>query len=593
MPDEEDSQASESSSLEVVESPKLEEDISRQQVYFDTVQGNAAENDKGMVGGENNGEEEEDDDAYRRRVYGEDNFGELLPRSRRSKNFSSFRRLSRQLSSQLLKRRSSIVESLPETPAGWTVLLSIVMSSILGYEMRLQKSLTKPPIAFGQLPKGSVMAAVHQRLTAHNEAILSRPIQPSLFVGTRGLISSTAAYLLGGPSSNEEFLRFRDIITSPFDGARVAIDWEVPWKAKVSRSTVLTAKERQDEILSGPIKEPVVVILHGINNDASFGYIKALARSFVNRGWNAASMNFRGTGGVPLATPRGYNGGYTGDLRSIVWNISARLDKDVPIFLVGNSLGANIMTKYLGEEGFAGTLPKCVSGAASLGNPLSINSSLVKFPFNIALALGVKEQIFHNFSVFSKFNERYFKDRVWKLITSPTIAQTDEAIAPVYVRNGAFYPFAFKIGFKNGNSYWTDASSYRLVRYIPVPFLNLKADDDFLVAAPNRNKLGFLLSNPNVMVAETRCGGHLGWQERPPDSNSAFGAKSWADAASADFFEAVMASNQERHGSPLSMHSDAGNPSPLGEQPDNATLSARRTLRREAEQVSSRIRPKL
>jgi predicted alpha/beta-fold hydrolase len=44
----------------------------------------------------------------------------------------------------------------------------------------------------------------------------------------------------------------------------------------------------------------------------------------------------------------------------------------VPMFLVGNSLGANVVTKYLGEDSMAGILPACVAGGISLGNPLMV-----------------------------------------------------------------------------------------------------------------------------------------------------------------------------------------------------------------------------
>jgi hypothetical protein len=52
------------------------------------------------------------------------------------------------------------------------------------------------------------------------------------------------------------------------------------------------------------------------------------------------------------------------------------------------------------------------------------------------------------------------------------------------VRNDAFYPFASRIGYKDAEAYWLDASSFRLVRFISVPFLNLTAKDDFLTSTP-------------------------------------------------------------------------------------------------------------
>lgn len=499
---------------------------------------------------------DEDEEAYRLQVYGTTSYlGD--PQTKRSsvifQHGSNLRKLSRRFSTEIRRRRSSMLEQLPDTPAGWTVLLSCFLTAGLGYEIQLQNSLTQPPITFGQLPEGSDIMSIFEKMTRTPESILSRPIQPSLFVGTRGVLSSTAAYLLDGPPSKEEHLRFRDVVHSTIDGAALGIDWEVPWKSDSTRVSQMTEIERKTEIVQGPILEPVVIILHGINNDSSFGYMKSLQRSFANRGWNAAALNFRGCGGVPMTTPRGYNGANTNDLRSIVWTISGRMASHVPVFLVGNSLGANIMTKFLGEEGMSGTLPACVSGAASLGNPLSINSSLVRFPFNVAMALGVRKTFLQNWSVFSKMTDKLSRQVVYKALLSPTIAGVDRASAPTLARNDPFYPFAFRIGYKDGNSYWLDSSSYRLVRHISVPFLNLTAEDDFLVAAPNRNRLGFCVSNPNIMVVETRCGGHLGWQESPPES-SHFGSSAWSDIATSDFFDAIMKTNMERHGSPVTPH---------------------------------------
>jgi predicted alpha/beta-fold hydrolase len=329
-------------------------------------------------------------------------------------------------------------------------------------------------------------------------------------------------------------------MTMTQDGAQLALDWEVPrdiltdeeeMQTDSSGSTSSSDGDTQDDkqstierirriILNGPMSRPVVIILHGINNDASFGYMRNLQRSYVERGWVATCMNFRGCGGIKMTTPRGYNGAYTGDLRSVVQQISSRLmtttktyvTRSPRIFLVGNSLGANILTKYLGEEGAAGTLPSCVAGAASLGNPLVIHSGLVRFPFNVLMGLGVKKIYVENWKEMTSMKDFYSKHCFRKMMAAPTIAAFDDAMAPCFVRNDSSYPFGFKVGYNDGESYWFDASSYRYLSHINIPFLNLTARDDFLVSKPSRNKLGFCISNPNVMVVETRCGGHLGWQ---------------------------------------------------------------------------------
>jgi predicted alpha/beta-fold hydrolase len=542
--------------------------------------------------------EEEDEEAYRLRVYGTtDTKGEalqprtLVPRGSRQDS-GSFRRFSKSVSRQVSRQSSVIVESLPETPAGWTVLVSSVLSAVLGYEMKLQKSLTTPPITFGQLHSGGTMGSVYQKMTATADSILSRSIQPSLFVGTRGIVASTAAYLLGGPSKTEEHLRFREILTMTQDGAKIGVDWEVPCQTKGGPE--LSVEERKAQILKGPIREPVIIVFHGINNDASFGYVKSLQRTFADRGWNAAAMNFRGVGGVPLTTPRGYNAAYTGDIRCLVHHISGRLAKDVPIFLVGNSLGANIMAKYLGEEGLSETLPACVAGATSLGNPLQIHSMNIPFPFSVVMALGVKKIYVQNWGILSKINDSFFKQTIMKGFRQASIGNFDCTVAPILIRNEEYYPFAVKTGFKSGEDYWHSSSSYRHVRSVSVPFLNLTAGDDFLVSKPSRNRIGYCLANPNIMVVETRCGGHLGWQESPPEQDGFlnFGASSWADTASADFFEAVMQTNVEKTGSPVGRKD--GNPFPMIPGCEEADIASHtQKIKEEAVHSSSQIRSRL
>lgn len=74
--------------------------------------------------------------------------------------------------------------------------------------------------------------------------------------------------------------------------------------------------------------------------------------------------------------------------------------------------------------------------------------------------------------------------------------------------------------------------------------LQLLASDDFLVYKAFQARLAYCLANPNVMVVESKCGGHLGWHEAPP-RNYGLG-KSWADSATTDFINVVFQSFHKR-----------------------------------------------
>jgi predicted alpha/beta-fold hydrolase len=328
------------------------------------------------------------------------------------------------------------------------------------------------------------------------------------------------------------------------DGATVAIDWELP----VGMNLQDVVQEGRTQKPIPIIERPVILIVHGINNHAEFGYIRSQMRACTDRGWIAAGFNMRSCGrNVPVTTPRGYTGAYTGDIRCAVQRIAARLDPSnshACLFLVGHSLGANLITKYLGEEGFSGTLPGCVAGGVALGNPLLMHGVKKIDPiFSPIMATGAKMTILeHWFSLRPMMvGSSSYRAAIRKALRAFTLADFDEAMAPIFVRNDPVYPFTTRIGYESGLEYWRDASSYRHVRHIPVPTLQVVAADDFLVFAPFRGRLRYCTENPNVMVVETKCGGHLGWQESPPDrSRLGMLGSSWADVVTCDFVEAVL-----------------------------------------------------
>jgi predicted alpha/beta-fold hydrolase len=58
--------------------------------------------------------------------------------------------------------------------------------------------------------------------------------------------------------------------------------------------------------------------------------------------WRCVVMNYRGTNGIMLKTPKGYSGAYTDDLRYVIKLLHRRSPK-TPLFAIGYSLGANIL----------------------------------------------------------------------------------------------------------------------------------------------------------------------------------------------------------------------------------------------------------
>ena len=82
-------------------------------------------------------------------------------------------------------------------------------------------------------------------------------------------------------------------------------------------------------------------------------------------GYRAVVCNFRGCAGIPITSPRLYSSGATDDLRQELAYIRS-LYPNAPLIGLGFSLGANVLTRYLAEEGeesrlVAGCAVACVS----------------------------------------------------------------------------------------------------------------------------------------------------------------------------------------------------------------------------------------
>ncbi|RXH87947.1 hypothetical protein DVH24_037592 [Malus domestica] len=123
-----------------------------------------------------------------------------------------------------------------------------------------------------------------------------------------------------------------------------------------------------------------------------YNYIKHLAFNTAKNGWNAVVSNHRGLGGVSVTSDCFYNAGWTEDLRSVVNNLHHEYPK-APLFLVGTSIGANVLVKYLGEDGdktpAAGAVAVCSPWDLLLGDRFIGRRLLQKF-YDKALTIGLQ-----------------------------------------------------------------------------------------------------------------------------------------------------------------------------------------------------------
>ena len=114
------------------------------------------------------------------------------------------------------------------------------------------------------------------------------------------------------------------------DGDWLYLDWRLPksWMGK---------------------RQPLVVIVHGLTGNSQSQYVLGLQHALDAIGWASVAMNCRGATGEANDRPRAYHAGAHDDLADVMRLVRERYT-DVPLALVGYSLGGAISLNYLALE---------------------------------------------------------------------------------------------------------------------------------------------------------------------------------------------------------------------------------------------------
>jgi predicted alpha/beta-fold hydrolase len=280
---------------------------------------------------------------------------------------------------------------------------------------------------------------------------------------------------------------------------------------KVSEDTQLAAhchfqKEGQTR--------PTVVVLHGLEGSSDSAYVLGVADKAFSAGMNAVRLNMRNCGNSMHLTPTLYNGGLSSDLISVVDQLAS--ESSAPIFLVGFSLGGNVVLKAAGE---LGQRSKSVAAVAGVSPAIDLDWAVqaIELPKN-----RFYEQWFLQSLKKKVVQKKKLYPALYDLSRLPAV-QTLRMFDDVYTApNG---------GYGNAASYYHKASSRRVLSQIEIPSLVIAAEDDPLVP------FGMFrtpeMSNPNVRLMSTEHGGHAGFVQKSRQSD---GDRFWAENRIVEFF---------------------------------------------------------
>ena len=212
-----------------------------------------------------------------------------------------------------------------------------------------------------------------------------------------------------------------------------------------------------------PDEAPTFLLLHGLEGTLRSHYAAGTLREAQRRGWQANLLLFRSCGGEPNRAARSYHSGETSDLQHVVERLRSERPH-APLVLAGVSLGANVLLKWLGEQGDA--IAPVVAAAIAVSTPFDLARSCAH------IDSGFSRVYAWNFLTTLKAKA------LDKIRQHPGLADPARVAAAdsLWSFDDAYTSVAH--GFIDAADYYYRSSSIRYLHTIRVPTLLLSARDD-------------------------------------------------------------------------------------------------------------------
>lgn len=266
--------------------------------------------------------------------------------------------------------------------------------------------------------------------------------------------------------------------------------------------------------------KPIIMLIHGLEGNARSGPACGIYRYLSHRGVRCLGMNLRSCSGELNRTGRLYHAGETEDLAFIHTWLQQQFP-NTPLGLVGISLGANILLKYLGENGDA--LRERVAAAVAISPPFDLLKGAAVMKKGTGLLY--TQHMLRPLKAKVRGLEPLIADKVDMSLLNGTNdfeAFDDAFTAPLH-------------GFRGATEYYTTTSSKNFLEGIRVPTLLLRSVDDPFFD-PTDIPYQQVEQHPHLYSGFTRYGGHVGFVEGLVPGRYTF----WAERQAARFLALVV-----------------------------------------------------
>lgn len=236
-----------------------------------------------------------------------------------------------------------------------------------------------------------------------------------------------------------------------------------------------------------------VFVVHGLEGSSAAGYARSLAHAALQAGYAVHRFNMRSCGGTEHLSGRVlYHSGQTCDLLAVL----RQLKSQMPVILIGFSLGGNVVLKLAGELGeSAGAL---IAGVAAVSTPIDLAAC--------ARRLCARSNLVYSRRFLSRLKQRI---RLKESLTPGLFPLEDLGrVKTIYDFDDLFTARSF--GFGSADNYYATQSSNQFLEHIRVPALLVQAKDDPLIPFEVYNHPAFS-KNDHLRLLAIEHGGHLGY----------------------------------------------------------------------------------
>jgi len=247
--------------------------------------------------------------------------------------------------------------------------------------------------------------------------------------------------------------------------------------------------------------ESLAVVCHGLEGSSDRAYMLGMVKAFNARGIDAVAYNYRGCSGEMNLARKFYSAGATGDLQEVLDVINNQCYYQT-IYLVGFSLGGNLVLKYGGEKGK--NIDPAIKGIAAISAPCDLHSSSMEllkaknYMISLRFLIMLRKKLIEKSNLYpelKRIDPQGIKD----------LKQFDDQVTA---------PLA---GYKDAEDYWYKASCIRELDQIIIPTLIINAADDPILG-PECYPYQEARRNEYIKLEVPPQGGHVGFMHRPNQS---------------------------------------------------------------------------